>query len=87
MLQVTVIFCSLLMAAMIWPQRDAQAQAVFKQLAGLIEQQQLYLQPRLAVVDLAKLTGLGTGLTPSQYQPQRVQNPNPGRIKAAKLPR
>lgn len=39
---------------------DTQAQSVFKQLAGLIEQQQLYLQPRLAVADLAKLTGLGT---------------------------
>ena len=39
---------------------DAQAQAVFKQLAALIEQQQLYLQPRLAVADLAKLTGLGS---------------------------
>ena len=121
---------------------DAQAQAVFKQLAELIEQQQLYLQPRLAVADLAKLTGLGTkdvswainrgagvsfcdyinqlrlaqvqrklqlpgrtpileiafaagfnskstfnslfkastGLTPSQYQRQQVQDPDPGRI-------
>ena len=39
---------------------DAQAQAVFKQLAALIEQRQLYLQPRLAVADLAKLTGLGS---------------------------
>jgi len=38
---------------------DAQAQAVFRQLAALIEQQQLYRQPRLAVADLAKRTGLG----------------------------
>jgi AraC-like DNA-binding protein len=36
------------------------AQAVFEQLAALIEQQQLYLQPRLTVADLAKLTGLGS---------------------------
>jgi len=39
---------------------DAQAQAVFNQLAVLIEQRQLYLQPRLAVADLAKHTGLGS---------------------------
>jgi AraC-like DNA-binding protein len=38
---------------------DAQAQAVFEHLAALIEQQQLYRQPRLAVADLAKLTALG----------------------------
>lgn len=40
--------------------RDARAQAVFKQLAALIEQRKLYLQPRLAVADLARLTGLGS---------------------------
>lgn len=39
---------------------DAEARAVFEQLAALIEQQQLYRQPRLAVADLAKLTGLRT---------------------------
>lgn len=39
---------------------DAQAQAVFKHLASLIEQHKLYLQPRLAVADLAKLTGMGS---------------------------
>lgn len=128
---------------------DAQAQVVFNQLASLIEQQKLYLQPRLAVADLARLTGLGskevswainhgagisfcdyinqlrlaevqrqfqqaggksileiafaagfnskstfntlfkasTGLTPSQYQRQQVQNPDSGRISAEKLPR
>jgi len=38
---------------------DDQAQAVFEQLAALIEQQRLYLRPRLAVADLAELTGLG----------------------------
>ena len=38
---------------------DAQAQAVFERLAALIEQQRLYRQPRLAVADLAELTGLG----------------------------
>ena len=121
---------------------DPQAQAVFLQLAELITRQQLYLQPRLAVADLAKLTGLGSkevswainqgagisfcdyinqlrlaevqrqlqlpygktileiafaagfnskstfnalfkasiGLTPSQYQRQQVQDPDPGRI-------
>ncbi|KKO46646.1 hypothetical protein WG68_04990 [Arsukibacterium ikkense] len=121
---------------------DPQAHAVFLQLAELITGQQLYLQPRLAVADLTKLTGLGskdvswainqgagisfcdyinqlrlaevqrqlqfagsktildiayaagfnskstfnalfkasTGLTPSQYQRQRVQNPDTGRI-------
>jgi len=37
-----------------------EAQAVFEQLAALIEQQKLYLQPRLAVADLARLTGLGS---------------------------
>lgn len=128
---------------------DAQAQSVFRQLAALIEEQQLYLKPRLAVADLAKLTGLGskdvswainqgagisfcdyinqlrlaevqrqfrqpgeksileiafaagfnskstfnslfkasTGLTPSQYQRQQVQNPDPGRMQAARQPR
>lgn len=121
---------------------DIQAQAIFLQLADLITQRQLYLQHRLTVADLAKLTGLGfkdvswamnkgagvsfcdyinqlrlaqvqrqlqlsddktileiafaagfnskstfnalfkasTGLTPSQYQRQKVQNPDPGRI-------
>lgn len=121
---------------------DTHAHAVFLQLADLITQRQLYLQPRLTVADLAKLTGLGikdvswamnkgagvsfcdyinqlrlaevqrqlqlsddktileiafaagfnskstfnalfkasTGLTPSQYQRQQVQNPDPGRI-------
>lgn len=32
---------------------------MFEQLAALIEQQRLYRQPRLAVADLAELTGLG----------------------------
>lgn len=128
---------------------DPQAQAVFLQLADLIAQRQLYLQPRLAVADLAKLTGLGskdvswainqgagisfcdyinqlrlaevqrqlqlpggktileiafasgfnakstfnalfkasTGLTPTQYQHQQVQNPDPGRIQTVTPPK
>jgi AraC-like DNA-binding protein len=127
---------------------DAHAQAVFEQLSILIEKQKLYRQPRLAVADLANLTGLGskevswainqgagisfcdyinqlrlaevqrqfrqpgeasileiafaagfnskstfntlfkasTGLTPSQYQRQRVQNPDFGRKRTAKQP-
>ncbi len=129
---------------------DAQAQAVFEQLAALIEQQKLYSQPRLAVADLASLIGLGskdvswainqgagisfcdyinqlrlaevqrqfqepgekksileiafaagfnskstfntlfktyTGLTPTQYQRQQVQNPDSGRKELEKQQR
>ncbi|MCC5854805.1 MAG: helix-turn-helix transcriptional regulator [Idiomarina sp.] len=122
-------------------QHKEDAKAVFGQLSALIEQQKLFMQPRLAVADLAELTGLSskdvswainqgagvsfcdyinqlrlaevqrqlqesrgksileialdagfnskstfnalfkanTGLTPKQYQLQKVQNPDSGR--------